>query len=152
MAVRVPLLTPAQKEKRLAFALKYAKAGRSFWAKLNFSDEKMFHGGAHNTRALVTRKRSERLNQRCLRVSPKRAIQIHVGNYFQQGMGPIRLVKGNLEARNYQEDVKFDIEQMFNADRGHPRRGHIFQQDNAPAHYARSTQDFLANKKISTLV
>ena len=113
----------------------------------------MFHGGAHNTRALVTRKSSERLNRKCMLVAPKRAMQIHVwGIISKQGMGPIRLVKGNLKARNYQEDVIFDIQEMCKVDPGHPRRGHIFQQDNAPPHHARSTQDFLANRKVSTLV
>lgn len=44
VAVRLPLLTAFQEEKRLASALKYAKASRSFWEKVGFSDEKVFHG------------------------------------------------------------------------------------------------------------
>lgn len=61
VSVKVPLLTAAKKKKRLAFVKKYSRARYSFWAKVAFSDEKIFQGGTQNTRCLVTRKSSERL-------------------------------------------------------------------------------------------
>lgn len=112
----------------------------------------MFHGGGHNTRLLVTRKLSERYNPKCVLLSPKRAVQIHVWGFISKfGMGPIRLINGNLNAIKYQEQVIFDIQQISHSEPGHPRRALIFQQDNAPAHAARSTRDFLANQGVSTL-
>lgn len=102
LAVKFPILTRPQKERRLAFALKYAKARASFWNKVGFSDEKIFQGGLQHNKVLVTRKSNERLSKRCVLTRPKRPIQVHVwGIISKYGMGPLRLVQGNLNSKKY---------------------------------------------------
>ena len=59
------------------------------------------------------------------------------------GMGPLRLVNGNLNLEKYQQEIIFDIEEICKVDPLHPRKGLIFQQDNAPAHSSRSTLNFM---------
>ena len=153
VAVKVPLLTNAQKEKRLAYALKYAKASLSFWKKVAFSDEKIFEGGAASKKCLVTRKSSERLSRNCVQLTPKRPVKVHVwGIINKYGMGPLRLVNGNLNSEKYQQEIIFDIEEICKVDPLHPRKGLIFQQDNAPAHSSRSTLNFMQAKRLSSLL
>ena len=152
VATQVPLLKPAQREKRLAFATKYTKARRSFWYRVIFTDEKMEVSGGQPTRPLVTRKTSERFSPKCMVSRVKRPVQVHFwGAISKDGVGPIRRIEGNLNAQKYQQDILFDVDDLCNVDPLHPRKSRIFQQDNAPAHSARSTLAFLSEKRVPVL-
>lgn len=152
VAVRRPLLTHGQKERRLAWAKKYCKSRIQFWSRIAFSDEKIFEGGGHCPRIKVTRKPGEKYLPKCIQAVPKRGVKAHVwGLITWEGVGPLRLVQGNLRAQNYQTDIIFDIDRLCKVDNRNPRKRLIFQQDKAPAHAARGTLNFLAQKRISLL-
>ena len=152
VAVRRPLLTRAQKRKRREWARKYLKAGIQFWSKVNFSDEKIFEAGRSCARVKVSRKSGEKYHSACIQLAPKRGVKIHVwGLISWHGVGPLRQVVGNLNAAEYQRQIIFDIDQLCNVDPIHPRKNSIFQQDKAPAHMARTTLNFLAQKGVSLL-
>lgn len=149
--LKVPILTRKQLDNRLTFANKYAKARINFWSSVCFSDEKIFEYGK-GTRKLVTRKTGQRLSKSCLRPIPKRGLSVHVWGVISfDGVGPIRKVDGNLNARNYQENIIWDIDDVCNVTRQNGRKRRLFQQDNAPAHAAKSTANFLAQKRVTTL-
>lgn len=151
VAVKRPLLTANQKERRVAFAENYRTATNSFWSRVGFSDEKVFQAGGQNTKCLVTRRSSEKFHPKCIRRTPKRGVQIHVWGFISwHGMGPLRLVNGNLDAQRYQAEIIPDIQQICSP-LGPDRKKLIFQQDNAPAHSARSTRNFLAQKGVTLL-
>lgn len=154
VAKRVPLLNCAQKEKRLAFAKKYAKSKVSFWAQVIFTDEKMLESDNHRLRHLVTCRDHERHNPSCIIPTRKRNVQLHIwGAIGWWGVGPLRRIDGNLNAEKYQRDILYDVQDLCTGqvNRSGNLRRFLFQQDNAPAHVARSTQHFLNEKGVSRL-
>lgn len=66
-----------------------------------------------------------------------------------EGVGTVTAVNGNINAEKYQEILD---ENLWPAVARHfPAGNYLFQQDNAPVHRARSTQQFLHRNNISTL-
>ena len=152
VALRRPLLTQEQRRKRFLWGRKYSKAGIQFWRRIAFSDEKIFEAGKGCPHVKVTRKQGEKYHPKCIQPIPKRGVKVHVWGLIRwDGVGSLRLVSGNLNAIKYQGEVIFDIDRMCRIDPTHPRRGLIFQQDKAPAHAARTTMNFLAQKGVSLL-
>ena len=151
-AAKVPFLNQEQRERRLEFATAHVKAGLTYWGRLVFTDEKMLVSGGQPTRPLITRKSTERYASNCVVPTRKRPLQIHIwGAIFKNAMGPLRLIEGNLNALKYQQEILFDVGDLCQIG-AHPRgHGLIFQQDNAPAHAARSTRQFLAARRVPVL-
>lgn len=65
-----------------------------------------------------------------------------------EGVGTITAVNGNINAEKYQEILD---ENLWPVIARHFPAGNYFQQDNAPVHRARSTQQFLHRNNITTL-
>ena len=87
--VSSPLLTVLQKEKRHDFSNLYRKSRLNIWAKVIFSDEKMFQAGGLGPKGRVTRRASEKFLPECIREKPKRGVQVHVwGAIKWEGVGP----------------------------------------------------------------
>lgn len=65
------------------------------------------------------------------------------------GVGTITTVNGNINAKKYQQTLNDNfwsvIAQHF------PKQQYIFQDDNAPVHRARSTQEFIHSNGITTM-
>ena len=77
---------------------------------------------------------------------------MHVwGAILWEGVGPLRQLVANLNAAKYQNDIIFDISNLCNVQKGAQQKRRIFQQDYAPAHSARSTSEFLAQKNVTVL-
>lgn len=58
---------------------------------------------------------------------------------------------GNLKAAGYQQDIIYDIARLGPKLCRKGRTHFIFQQDRAPAHWARSTREFLARQNVQLL-
>lgn len=144
-----PFLNQLQRTKRLEFALEHQGRTIQYWRGVKFSDEKIFSSENFARRPLVTRKPSDGLNPACISRTVKWGFKLHVwGMVGWDGVGPLRILEGTLTAAKYVEDIIFDIrENLVLAEGGHDRRA-IFQQDLAPAHAARRTQQFLDQQGI----
>ena len=70
------------------------------------------------------------------------------GAICANGARYIQLIKGTINAKTYQELLEKEI---FNADMLNLPENFVFQQDNAPAHAARSTSEYLKRKEIDVL-
>ena len=151
VAARKPLLTEAQRARRLDFARRFSNLPAAWWTRVVFSDEKIFRGANNRRSTFVTRRSDERLLPACLNNSPKHAVQVHVwGAIGWAGTGGLKRVNGNLNAHAYQDQILHDLQEtgpLLAARRVH----WIFMQDNAPAHSAASTRAFLEERGISLL-
>lgn len=149
-AAQKPLLNEVR-ARRLDFATRHAGHSATWWRNVIFSNEKIFRVGNNRRALLVTRRSSERLKPGCMNTAPKHALQVHVwGAIGWAGVGPLKLVQGTLNAAAYQQQILTDIRntcQML-APRG---RAWLFQHDNAPAHNAVSTRNFLAHNHVPKL-
>lgn len=155
IAKRKPFLTCRQRRARLAFAIAHKNWGVREWAKILFTDEKIFRIFSNQRGIHVTRKSSEKYTPACLVGTCKSGAQVHSwGAIGWHGCAPLKRVEGSLNAARYQEIVLNDIEQLGQryAGRFATRRSNwTLMQDNAPAHSARSTRQFLANRNINIL-
>ena len=151
VALKRPLLTHPQKARRLDFATRYRNSRITFWSKVIFTDEKIFQAGYGTAHVRVTRRKDEKYHSSCIVQNPKRGLQLHVwGALKWDGPGPLRLIKGNLNALRYQALIH-DIQNICRGGLLFPTKKYIYQQDNAPAHSARSTLNFFRERKISFL-
>lgn len=122
----------------------------NFWIKVIFSDESKIMIG-HDSRVHVWRKKDEgwRPDLVTLRQS-KPCYEVMVwGCVTWEGVGTVTAVNGNINAEKYQETLDENLWPVIA--RHFPAGNFLFQQDNAPVHRARSTQQFLHRNNINTL-
>jgi transposase len=111
----------------------------------------VFRTDNNNNIVYVTRFKEEKYSRQCVQTTVKHGLQVHVwGVISHNGVGPLKLVRGNLSAVRYQEDVISDIDEVGHRLLGEGRSP-IFQHDKAPAHWAQSTRAFLAERNVKTL-
>lgn len=123
-----------------------------YWHKILFTDEKIFRSTNNTLRPLVTRRSNERLLSSCVSRTRKYGIQCHVwGAVSWRGVGPIRIVNGNLTAAKYQTQLIYDVANMCTFQGARRKEKMIFQQDNARPHSAQSTSQFLVQSGVQTL-
>lgn len=150
-AVRRPLLTARMREARLKWAKERVNWSIEKWKSVIFTDEKIFRVGNHSRTAYVTRLPSEKYAPACLQSTVKHGLQVHVwGAIGWNGVSELKLVRGNLNAAEYQESIIHDIQEVGQSI-AIPQCRFVFQQDNAPAHSAQSTQRFLSDEGCRTL-
>lgn len=122
----VPLLTPKHKEKRLNWCLLNRNIN---WRKVIFTDESYFQ--LYRNKVKMWGREARKIP------SPKHSPAIMVwGGISARGTTTIHLCKGSITADKYQKILDENMESMQIL---YPE-GFIFQQDNAPAHKARSTK------------
>lgn len=122
----------------------------NYWNKVIFSDESKIMIG-HDQRVYVWRKRDE--GWRPDLVTPRRVqpcYQVMIwGCITWHGVGTLTAVDGNINADKYQQILD---ENLWPVLARHFAQGqYIFQDDNAPVHRARTTQDFLRRNGIKTM-
>lgn len=153
VAIQRPALNANQIEARLAFAMRHRNKPKSFWRSIKFSDEKIFSTANFAKRSLVTRSSGERYHPKCVQPTKRWGIQVHTWAIIGwSGVGPIRRVLGTLTAQKYQDEIIYDIADLCVQRRGARREHLIFQQDNARPHTAITTQQFLVERGVKTLL
>ncbi len=145
------LLTMQMRKKRLLWAKANQHWTVAEWRTVLFSDEKIFRTESHKKGHHVTRTTGEKYSPYCISGRPKRSLQVHAwGLIGYNGTGHLRIIHGNLNALRYRDEVIHDLDQV-----GPPLvpwgTEPIFQQDKAPPHSVRVTQQFLAARNIRTL-
>ena len=147
-----PTLNPRQKAARLAWARAHSTWQVCHWSRVVFSDEKIFQSISDRPGQRITRKSSERLLPICVRRVSRSGPQVHTwGCIGWRGAGPLKRVIGTLSAGRYQGNIIHDIALLGKNLCRKGRNKFIFQQDKAPAHWARTTREFLAREDVPLL-
>lgn len=120
------------------------------WNKVIFSDESKIMIG-HDQRVHIWRKRNEGWRPDLVqpRASQPRYEVMIWGCISWNGVGTITPVNGNINAEKYQDILEENLWPVIA--RHFPRGGYFFQDDNAPVHRARSTQEYIARNGINCL-
>lgn len=151
VAAKKPVLTGAQRRKRLTWARERGAWPRPQWARIVWSDEKIFRVANNKRVEFVTRAAHERYHPSCLSGAPKCGPQVHVwGTIGYRGLGPLKRVNGNLNALGYQNEILHGLENFGQGLAGGNKKG-IFMHDMAPPHSARSTRNFLCAQNTTVL-
>ena len=151
IVARIPaqriLLRPRHIVARLNWAQLHQRWVARQWDDVVFSDECRFQMETHDGRRKVFRRAHERYNPNCVSaVGDKRGVMVW-GAISSADRSPLIFINGNLTARRYIDEVIRPHLLPFLARNGNP----TFQQDNAPAHRARLTQDFLNQNGVNVL-
>lgn len=151
IAARKPLLTPAQKRRRLIWARERVKWPIALWSRILFTDEKIFRSTSNRKGIFVTREPNQRHHPACIAPTPKSGPQIHIwGAIGFRGLGPLKVVQGTLNATKYQENILSDIDHVGSRWTRN-RNSWVLMHDMAPAHHAASTWNFLQGKGVEVL-
>ena len=143
------VIREVNRKKRLAWCREKRRwTVNNNWKKVIFSDESKIMIG-HDERVYVWRKRDE--GWRPDLVQPRTSqtkYQVMIwGCICWNGVGTLTPVEGNINAVKYQEILDEHLWPVIA--RHFPGGNYLFQDDNAPVHRARSTQEFVARNGIT---
>lgn len=148
-----PLITPAQKKKRLLFCHANKNKTKEEWEKYLWSDESTFQVSYGNNKGRVMRKSNEAFNEHCIRASVKYPAKLMLwGCMSVNGVGhPLYYCEGNVNAIVYQKILKESMIPAANNLFSHvPNGDFIFQQDGARPHTAKSTIKWFDENNVKT--
>lgn len=159
VARKVPYLTKAHKMNRVHWARLYCRYGQHQWGKVIWSDEAYIYLGDNHGRIYVTRSSDEEYLEECLVPTFKQSsIRVMVWGCIMNGQkGPLVVLEypggkgGGMNSSRYREQVLDGVLRDFYDDMK-KKKGHvIFQQDGAPSHTSKSTQQWFAQNGIPLL-
>ena len=141
-------LKPRHVAARLNWARLHRRWTQDDWENVIFSDESRFYLEGHDSRLRVYRRRNERFVPACIsQAADKRSVMVW-GAISATGKSQLVIVPGNLTANVYINNVLgnhlFPFLQQHN---GNP----VFQHDNAPAHRAHVTRNYLAANNVNVM-
>ena len=152
-AAKKPLVSKANRKKRLAFYHHHKGWNLNKWSDVLFSDESKFNLYNCDGRIRVWRQSHERYLPDCTRKTVKGgggSIMVW-GCISRKSVGPLIEIQGTLDANRY---ISMILEPFFNKYWRSFRRSRkkaTFMHDNAPCHRARKVTDWLGRKRIKTL-
>lgn len=144
------MLTQRRRGGRLNWARLHLRWTRRQWGSVLFSDESKFNVSFADGRMRVWRSRGTRFDDRCVTEYDRwGGGSVHVwGGITAFEKTDLVVLIGNVTAQTYINDVLRPVVVPFMG--RHLRRG-LFQQDNARAHTARATMQFLNQNGINVL-
>ncbi len=150
-AARKPLLTKRMRRDRYGWAKKHAKWSARMWKRVLFSDEKIFKTDNDRRVVFVTRNKGEKYAPTCIVPTVKHGPQVHVwGVMSWHGIGPLRRVVGGLNGEQYRNNIVHDVHE-FGPDLVRTYGRPVFQQDKAPAHWAKLTLQHFKDRQVTVL-
>lgn len=153
---RGPILTPRHRRDRLQWATQHQHWRHQQWRRVLFSDESRYCISTAGGRKRVWRRRGERYSDACVVERDSwggPSIMVWGGIGLAQRVGPVVFQNIGPGRGNGVTAARY-IDQVL---RPHAiphlarRRNHEFQHDNARAHTARATRDFLQQNGIRTM-
>lgn len=145
--LRKPLLTRAQRARRVAFANKYLTWSEDDWLSVLWSDEATFTVTCNRGARVYRRKGSDALDPRYVESTVKHPDSLMVwGCFTGKGLGSLVVLPKNLKVNQgvYLELLSDYLPESFE------RTGAtVFQQDGAPAHTAKSITTWLDDCRVS---
>lgn len=151
VSIKKPMITPANKKKRLNFAKKYIDKQISFWKNIIWSDESKFELVGKKKRRKIYRKVGEALLDKHTTKTVKHgggSIMVW-GCFSWFGIGNLHKINGIMDARYYVNMLAHNLK--ASACKMNIANQFIFQQDNDPKHTAGLTKRFFENTAINVL-
>ena len=151
---RVPLLNRGHRAKRREFAATHQQWGPSEWARVCFSDEKLFKtrqsGGRLRVWADVGVPDYLRPVEYTVQ-SPQRVMVWAMASSC--GLVSIKLLDGTINGLRYKRDILQSevVPKLREWRRQHGGSPLVYMDDNAPIHRARVCRDFLRTKRVPRL-
>lgn len=147
-----PVLRPHHEVARLNWANRYRRYTRRQWGSVIFSDESKFNISHPDGRIRVYRQRGQRfLPGNVMQVNRFGGGSVHVwGGITQFHKTDLVILNGNVNANTYIQTVLQPVLLPF-IQQHFPNGNFEFQHDNAPAHRARITTQFLQANQINVL-
>lgn len=151
-AVKKPLLTKFQRNRRVQWAKEHRHWTPEMWDNVLFSDEAQFCISGNHCSAFVRRFPHEKYRPSCLLPTVKHPIKIMVwGCMSSRGVGRLEIIKGTVNAETYIDILRrrmlTSAADIFYATGGNFN----FQDDNAPCHRAKKVQEWLQNNGINRI-
>lgn len=141
------ILKPETVEKRLDFVREHVRKEEEFWRRVIFTDEKKFNlVGNDATRLSAWTRDHQRYN--ISRIQPSQASLMVWGAISSTGTLQLVCTTEKINAQTYTEMLE---DEFFHGDTYDLPANYVWMHDNAPAHRAKHTQEFLENKGISVL-
>ena len=143
---KAPRISAVAKAKRVAFAKAYLLKKPKWWQRVIFSDEKKWNlkGNDGYVSLWVESDRKYTYDTDCRRLP---GIMVWAGITYSKEIYVVRMDR-SVTGKNYKEMLETVVFHPENTDL--PEK-FVFQQDNAPAHKARVTKDFLESRRIPVL-
>ena len=149
LAIR-PLLTPAHRRARLAWAQRHRQIQLGHWRHVVSTDESRFLLHKVDRRMRVRRLRGERFHEDCIQHGVAHgggSVHVWAGIHFN-GKTDLVVLQENVNQRTYRHT-------LATVCLPHARRVYgnnfLLQDDNAPAHRARAIEIFLQNEGVQRL-
>jgi len=144
------LLTQPRRERRLQWCRAHSRWTRQQWNTVLFTDESRFCVSRADGRERVWRRTGERYADACVRQAdrwggPSVMVWAGISNRYRT---PLVVIQGILNARRYIDEV---LEPHMVPFMEQHQDLAIFQQDNARAHSARLTMNFLNENNINVM-
>lgn len=138
------------RKKRLAWCRGKRQWSVENWKRVIFSDESKIMIG-HDERVRIWRKRDEGWRPDLVEKRNSQAkYEVMIwGCICWEGVGTMTPIEGNINAAKYQDILEENLWPVLA--RHFPQNGYFFQDDNAPVHRARSTQEYVARNRINCL-
>lgn len=148
-AVR-PILTPAHRAARLAWARHHLHWTRQQWSRVLFTDESRFTLSFSDRRIGVWRRPGERFADATVREHDRYGggSVMMWGGFALNMRTPLHQIQGNLNGVAYRDDVLRRMVLPALQTIGH---GAILQDDNARPHRARAVNDFLQQHQVTRM-
>lgn len=147
---RGPILTPIARRNRLRWAELHRRWRLMEWNTVLFSDESRFCIDRPDRRQHVWRRRGERFGDACVRQGNRwggASVMVWAGITARRRT-PLVIVDGNLTAQRYVDHIIRPVLLPFLQANDDVT---TFQQDNARAHSARLTQNFLRENNVTVM-
>ena len=151
VATKKPLLTEANKQKRLAWAEKHKNWTVEDWKKVCWSDESNITLYQTTGHTRVWRKANERMDPHCVQMTAKRNSG-HVmvwGTFCGEEVAPLYRCEGKMKGEDYHTILVHQAKPAitkFAKDKGINEADMIFQQDNAPVHTSKKNKRYLKGR------
>ena len=143
---RKPLLTRAQRARRVAFADKYLTWGEDDWLTMLWLEEATFTVTSNRGERVYRRKGSSALDPRYVESTVKHPDSLMVwGCFTGKGLGPLIVLPKNLKVNQY---VYLELLSEHLPDASELTEATVFQQDGAPAHVAKSVTTWLDDCQV----
>lgn len=148
--LRKPLLKQNHRQRRLQWARDHLRLGPQHWNHVIFSDESRFEVYRHDGRIRVRRRVEELYHEACIlpRVQAGGGGVTVWGAFHAGAKSDLVILDGNLDQHQYRRILE---QTMLPFARQTFQDNFVFQDDNAPAHRARTVAAFLQNQGVEQL-
>lgn len=146
-----PLLTEAQREKRLSWCIERQDWSVRQWKTVIWSDESRFTLFQNDGPVRVWQKDGTRYNIENLTPTVKHGgggVMVW-GCFSGKGLGPLVKVDGKMNRFGYIDILEKNLLSFIHSK--HRKQPYAFQDDNAPVHTARDVKNWIIKKKIKIL-